>query len=65
MSEDNWRNTFDAITDLVSVLDKDYFRIVKVNKALAGFLHKKPEELIGKHCYEVMHGKNSHWEITS
>ncbi|MDO8947474.1 MAG: PAS domain-containing protein [Desulfocapsaceae bacterium] len=61
MSEDNWRNTFDAITDLVSVLDKD-FRIVKVNKALAGFLHKKPEELIGKHCYEVMHGKNSHWE---
>lgn len=61
LSEESWRNTFDAITDLVSVLDKDY-RIVKVNKALAGFLNKKPEELVGKHCFEVMHGRTSHWD---
>lgn len=61
LSDESWRNTFDAITDFVSVLDKD-FRIVKVNKALAGFLHKKPEELVGKHCFEVMHGRTSHWE---
>lgn len=61
LSEESWRNTFDAITDLVSVLDKD-FRIVKVNKALAGFLHKTPEELIGKHCFDVMHGRTSHWD---
>ncbi|MBA3004001.1 MAG: PAS domain-containing protein [Desulfurivibrio sp.] len=61
LSEDSWRNTFDAVTDFVSVLDRDY-RIVKVNKALAEFLHKKPEELIGKYCFEMMHGRTSHWE---
>lgn len=61
MSEESWSNTFDAITDLVSMLDRD-FRIVRVNKALAGFLGKKPEELIGQHCYEVMHGRTSHWD---
>jgi PAS domain S-box-containing protein len=61
MSEENWTTTFDAITDLVSVLDRD-FRIVKVNKALAGFLGKKPEELVGKYCYKVMHSRTSHWD---
>lgn len=61
VSEESWRKTFDAITDLVSVLDKD-FRIIMVNRALAEFLQKKPEELIGKHCYEVMHGRSSHWD---
>ncbi len=61
ISEENWRHTFDAITDLVSVLDKD-FRLIMVNRALADFLGKKPEELIGRHCYEVMHGRDSHWD---
>lgn len=61
MSDDSWLNTFDAITDLVSVLDKD-FRLIKVNRALAEFLQKKPEDLVGKHCYEVMHDRSSHWD---
>lgn len=30
--------------------------------ALAGFLRKSPEELIGKSCFEVMHGRASHWD---
>ena len=61
VSEESWRNTFDAITDLVSVLDKD-FRLIMVNRALAEFLGEKPEELIGRHCYELMHGSDSHWD---
>jgi PAS domain S-box-containing protein len=50
-----WRTTFDSITDLISIHDKDN-RIVRVNKALADMLITTPKELVGKFCHEVMHG---------
>ena len=50
-----WRITFDSITDIISIHDKDN-RIVRVNKAMADLLKKTPQELIGKFCHEVMHG---------
>lgn len=56
-----WSNTFNTITDFVSVHDKN-MKIVRVNKALADFLGDKPEGLIGRYCYEVMHGRNKPWE---
>jgi PAS domain S-box-containing protein len=49
-----WRDTFDVMSDFVSVHDND-MRFVRVNKTLANFFGKKPEELIGMHCYEVIH----------
>lgn len=52
-----WSNTFDTISDFVSVHDKN-MKLVRVNKALADFLGEKPENLIGRYCYEVMHGRN-------
>jgi len=54
---EEWRTTFDSITDLVSVCDKD-FRLTRVNKAYADVAKKKPKELIGKPCYEIVHGTN-------
>ena len=53
-------NTFDAIAELVSIHDKNY-KIVKVNKALADMFEKKPEELIGRPCYEVFHNTDKPW----
>lgn len=50
-----WRTTFDSISDLVSVHDRD-FKIVRVNKALADFFKTKPQKLLGKPCYELFHG---------
>jgi PAS domain S-box-containing protein/diguanylate cyclase (GGDEF)-like protein len=50
-----WEETFNAISDLVSVQDKN-FRIVKVNRSFADAFGTKPEELIGKLCYELIHG---------
>jgi PAS domain S-box-containing protein len=50
-----WRTTFDAITDLVSIHDKD-FRLLRVNKAFADVFEMKPKELIGRFCYQVVHG---------
>jgi len=49
-----WQTTFDSITDLVSIQDKN-FNLVRVNKAYADTFQKKPEELAGRYCYEVVH----------
>jgi PAS domain S-box-containing protein len=44
----------------VFIIDRDY-RIVRVNKKICDALKKKPEELVGKRCYEVLHGKDKPW----
>jgi PAS domain S-box-containing protein len=50
-----WQRTFDSIPDLIALIDADY-RIFRVNRAMADRLGCKPEELIGIHCCEAMHG---------
>ncbi len=52
-----WRITFDSITDLVSIHNRD-FKLTRINKAFADFCKMKPEELIGKTCYETVHRTN-------
>jgi len=52
---EEWRTTFDSIAEPVFILSKD-FRILRVNKAYANFFNGKPQEFIGKACYEVAHG---------
>jgi PAS domain S-box-containing protein/putative nucleotidyltransferase with HDIG domain len=47
-----WRNTFDSISDFVSVFDTGS-RFVRVNRALAAYLKVEPGSLIGKHCHEI------------
>ena len=54
---EEWRNTFDSITDLVFIQDKN-FTIIKANKALIKSLKLKPEQIIGKKCFEVLHKKS-------
>ena len=51
---------FDEIADLVFIMDKNRV-ITKVNKATCDAVKKKPEEMIGKYCYEVVHGTNCSW----
>ena len=50
-----WAITFDSITDPVSIQDRD-FKLVRVNKAYANAMNAKPDDLIGKFCYNVVHG---------
>ena len=57
---EEWRTTFDSITDLVFIADKD-FRLIRMNKAFADACKMKPLELIGKPCYEVVHGTKKPW----
>ena len=44
-----------GVAELISIHDAD-FTIVKVNRALSLVAGKEPEELIGRKCYEVIHG---------
>ncbi len=52
---EEWETTFNSIADLISIQDKD-FKLVKMNKAYADTLKMKPEKLVGKICYKVVHG---------
>jgi len=52
---EEWRTTFDSITDLISIHDQDN-KIVRVNKTFADTFNIKPVDLIGRYCYEVVHG---------
>ena len=53
MSEtaEQWETLFNAVPELITILDKDH-RFIRVNKAMAERLGCKPEEVAGKSCYE-------------
>jgi diguanylate cyclase (GGDEF)-like protein/PAS domain S-box-containing protein len=52
---DQWRTTFDSITDLVMVLDNQC-RIVRVNEATIRFFNLPMDQIIGKECFVLMFG---------
>ena len=54
----DWENTFDAITDMVMLLNDEH-QIIRVNRAAAEALNTTKESLAGKKCYEAVH-KLSH-----
>ncbi|NTV75522.1 MAG: PAS domain-containing protein, partial [Holophaga sp.] len=49
-----WRSTFDAVPDLLAVLDENR-NLLQVNKALLSRLGPAGKEVLGKPCYEVFH----------
>lgn len=53
-----WESTFNAITDMVFIQDNNFI-ILKANRSFAEFLHMKPEECVGKKCYQLLHGKDT------
>lgn len=50
-----WQNTFDAIPSSVFILDTED-RIMQCNKATELLLGKTQVEIIGRHCWGLMHG---------
>ncbi|RJQ42936.1 MAG: diguanylate cyclase [Nitrospiraceae bacterium] len=53
-----WEQTFDAIPDMIAVIDRQ-FRIIRANKRLCENVGIKREEVIGELCYRVLHGADS------
>jgi len=53
-----WRITFDTMPDLVMVLDRDH-RIARVNRTMAKALELSFQEILGKKCFQCVHGSNA------
>ena len=50
-----WRSTFDAISDAIFVLDTGGV-VLQCNRAAAELLGCTPHEMLGRACYELVHG---------
>lgn len=53
-AKSEWETTFDSVTDLITIRYKDY-RIIRGNKATFKRYGLKPDQIIGKKCFEVLH----------
>jgi len=49
-----WQSTFDSTNDAIWILDTDQ-RVVRSNRTAERFFHRPCGELIGKHCWEIVH----------
>ncbi|MEE8574598.1 MAG: response regulator [Thermodesulfobacteriota bacterium] len=54
-SREEWVTTFDAIQDMICIINSNY-DIIKVNLALARKFNSKPEAMIGKKAYSIFYG---------
>lgn len=52
-----WETAISHMADIISIHDK-HWRIKKVNPAFLEHLGLKPHEVLGRYCYEVLHGMN-------
>ncbi|MGD1048380.1 MAG: PAS domain-containing protein, partial [Candidatus Krumholzibacteriaceae bacterium] len=50
-----WQRTFDADLDAIWILDEDQ-RIVRCNKMAQQIFNLSRDEMIGRHCWEMVHG---------
>jgi PAS domain S-box-containing protein len=53
-AKSEWETTFDSVTDLITIRDRDY-RMIRANKAAFKRFGLKPEQMIGKKCFETLH----------
>ena len=56
LSQREWQETFDGITDMIAVLAPDGF-LLKANKAYAAFFHRHPRELVDVQCLTLSPGQ--------
>jgi len=57
-AKSEWETTFDTVTDLITIRDKD-FKTLRANRTAFIRSGLKPEEMIGKRCYEVLHHRDT------
>ncbi|MBM4141087.1 MAG: PAS domain S-box protein [Nitrospira sp.] len=57
LAEQEIENIFESMSDMVYFNSKDYV-IKKINRAVSEKLGKPAEKIVGKKCYEVLHGTN-------
>jgi len=53
-----WTNTFNSVDDIIFVLDKEH-TIIRANRQAFKRFGKTNEQLVGSHCYAIMHCSDS------
>ncbi len=53
--KEQWERTFDSVPDLIALVDNDH-KITRLNKTMADRLGMTYQNIIGKPCYELLHG---------
>jgi len=54
-----WQTTFDSVSDAVWLVDLNSV-VIRANKTSEKILGKPINEIIGKHCFEIVHGSETH-----
>jgi len=57
----DWSATFDAMNDMVCLLARDG-TVLRCNESMVKLLGRRADEVLGKKCYEVMHGSRTFFE---
>lgn len=57
-SNESWNNTFNAITDIILVLSREH-DIIEINDAGCLALNRPKDQILGRKCFELIHGRNS------
>ena len=57
-AKSDWERTFDALPDLIAIIDSSH-TITSANKAMAERCGVARQALVGRKCYEVVHGLES------
>ena len=50
-----WQRTFDSMGEAVWILDKNHL-LLRSNKAAEHYFHRPCEAMVGRHCWEIVHG---------
>ena len=58
LSVERWNTTFDSISDIVSVISKEHV-FLEINKAGCEAIGLQKEQIIGRKCFELLHGTNT------
>lgn len=53
-----WETTFNAMFESIYIIDKSY-RVAKTNKSFCDYYNMDSPDIIGKYCYQVIHGRNT------
>ncbi|MCX6910481.1 MAG: PAS domain S-box protein [Verrucomicrobia bacterium] len=54
-AKEDWERTFDAVPDLIAILDSEY-RIVRANRSMAAKMGVTLNKCIGQTCHAIVHG---------
>ncbi|MCD6161934.1 MAG: PAS domain S-box protein [candidate division Zixibacteria bacterium] len=57
-AENDWRDSFNSLEDIMIIIDKDY-NIENINDSGLKILGKSRKEVIGKKCYNIVHNIES------